>query len=35
MPPPCSRSPPSHEKKNQHTMCTGFWCEGGDSNPQG
>ena len=27
--------PPSHKKKNQHTMCTGFWCEGGDSNPQG
>ena len=25
-------SPPSHKKKNQHTMCTGFWCEGGDSN---
>ena len=25
-PPPCSRSPPSHKKKNQHTMCTGFWC---------
>ena len=34
-PPPCSRSAPSHKKKNQHTMCTGFWCEGGDSNPQG